>query len=156
MVSRIEELEKLGWGYAEVAELLEELKATMGSNTLVTTQEPTLEVRICTIIQDIGVPAHLRGYPCVVEAISLTVKDFNLIYEVTKKLYPMVAQNLGKSKKHVERAICNAIEVAWDRGNINTLQRYFGNTVSARKGKPTNSQFISTIANHIKLRKDLE
>ncbi len=110
-----------------------------------------LERRITEIIHDIGVPAHIKGYQYLREAITLTVEDMDIINAVTKALYPAVAKKYGTTASRVERAIRHAIEVAWDRGDLETLQRYFGYTVSNVKGKPTNSEFIAMIADRIAL-----
>lgn len=110
-----------------------------------------LERKITAIIHDIGVPAHIKGYQYLREAIGLAVEDMDVINAVTKVLYPAVAKRFGTTASRVERAIRHAIEVAWDRGDLETLQRYFGYTVSNAKGKPTNSEFIAMIADRISL-----
>ena len=110
-----------------------------------------LEVTITSIIHDIGVPAHIKGYQYLREAISLAVEDMDVINAVTKVLYPAVAKKYATTASRVERAIRHAIEVAWDRGDLETLQKYFGYTVSNSKGKPTNSEFIAMIADRISL-----
>ena len=115
--------------------------------------EKSLEVQITEIIQEIGVPAHIKGYQYVRTAIQLAVEDTELINAVTKALYPAVAKEYGTTPSRVERALRHAIEVAWERGDIDTLQRYFGYTVSSSKGKPTNSEFIAMIADRIALRR---
>ena len=110
-----------------------------------------LERRVTAIIHDIGVPAHIKGYQYLREAIGLAVEDMDIINAVTKVLYPAVAKKFGTTASRVERAIRHAIEVAWDRGDLETLQKYFGYTVSNAKGKPTNSEFIAMIADRISL-----
>ena len=110
-----------------------------------------LERQITAIIHEIGVPAHIKGYQYLREAISLAVEDMDVINAVTKVLYPAVARKFGTTASRVERAIRHAIEVAWDRGDLETLQKYFGYTVSNVKGKPTNSEFIAMIADRISL-----
>ncbi|MGN0985205.1 MAG: sporulation transcription factor Spo0A [Candidatus Enterenecus sp.] len=110
-----------------------------------------LERRVTAIIHEIGVPAHIKGYQYLREAISLVVQDMDTINAVTKVLYPAVAKKFGTTASRVERAIRHAIEVAWDRGDLETLQKYFGYTVSNAKGKPTNSEFIAMIADRISL-----
>lgn len=110
-----------------------------------------LERRVTAIIHDIGVPAHIKGYQYLREAIGLAVADMEIINAVTKVLYPAVAKKFGTTSSRVERAIRHAIEVAWDRGDLETLQKYFGYTVSNAKGKPTNSEFIAMIADRISL-----
>ena len=111
----------------------------------------SLESLVTSIIHDIGVPAHIKGYQYLREAIIMTVEDMEVINAVTKILYPEVAKKFGTTASRVERAIRHAIEVAWDRGDLETLQKYFGYTVSNAKGKPTNSEFIAMIADRISL-----
>ena len=104
-----------------------------------------------TIIHEIGVPAHIKGYQYLREAIIIAVNDIEVINAVTKVLYPAVAKRFSTTPSRVERAIRHAIEVAWDRGDLETLQKYFGYTVSNAKGKPTNSEFIAMIADRLLL-----
>ncbi len=113
---------------------------------------PGLEEMVTAIIHEVGVPAHIKGYQYVREAIMITVEDMEVINSVTKILYPEVAKRYHTTPSRVERAIRHAIEVAWDRGDIETLQRFFGYTVSNIKGKPTNSEFIAMISDRIRLR----
>ncbi|MBE6970700.1 MAG: sporulation transcription factor Spo0A [Ruminococcaceae bacterium] len=114
-------------------------------------QEPGLESRITAIIHEIGVPAHIKGYQYLREAIMIAVNDMDVINAVTKVLYPAVAKAFNTTPSRVERAIRHAIEVAWDRGDLETLQHYFGYTVNSAKGKPTNSEFIALIADRLQL-----
>lgn len=114
--------------------------------------EQSLEVMVTEIIHEIGVPAHIKGYQYLREAIIIAIKDMETISAVTKVLYPAVARRFNTTPSRVERAIRHAIEVAWDRGDIETLQRFFGYTVSNIKGKPTNSEFIAMIADCLSLR----
>ena len=116
--------------------------------------DPYLKNRVTEMIHEIGVPAHVKGYPYLREAILLSVEDMDIINSVTKKLYPAVARCYHTTPSRVERAIRHAIELAWDRGDLETLQKYFGYTVSNSKGKPTNSEFIAMIADRIALRQD--
>ena len=116
--------------------------------------EPDLETMVTDIIHEIGVPAHIKGYEYLREAIILTIHDMDMINAVTKVLYPEVAKRFGTTPSRVERAIRHAIEVAWDRGDVETLQKFFGYTVSGIKGKPTNSEFIAMIADHLSLRRN--
>ncbi len=116
-----------------------------------------LEATVTAIIHEIGVPAHIKGYQYLREAIMIAVEDMDVINAVTKVLYPEVAKRYNTTASRVERAIRHAIEVAWDRGDLETLQKYFGYTVSNAKGKPTNSEFIAMIADRLQLqRKDKE
>lgn len=110
-----------------------------------------LEREVTAIIHDIGVPAHIKGYQYLREAIIYTVNDMDAINAVTKVLYPAVARKFGTTASRVERAIRHAIEVAWDRGDLETLQKYFGYTVNSAKGKPTNSEFVAMISDRLVL-----
>ena len=116
-------------------------------------QAQNLEAVVTDIIHEIGVPAHIKGYQYLREAIILTINDMDVINAVTKVLYPAVAKKFGTTPSRVERAIRHAIEVAWDRGDLETLQKFFGYTVSNIKGKPTNSEFIAMIADCLSLRR---
>lgn len=113
---------------------------------------PALEGQVTAIIHEIGVPAHIKGYQYLREAILLAVEDMEVINAVTKVLYPEVAKRFSTTPSRVERAIRHAIEVAWDRGDLETLQKYFGYTVNSAKGKPTNSEFIAMIADRLQLK----
>lgn len=113
---------------------------------------PTLESVVTDVIHEIGVPAHIKGYQYLREAIMLAIDDMDVINSVTKVLYPEVARKFNTTPSRVERAIRHAIEVAWDRGDLETLQKFFGYTVSNIKGKPTNSEFIAMIADCLSLR----
>lgn len=122
-----------------------------GSMGIAAQYEPNLEARVTEIIHEIGVPAHIKGYKYLREAIIMAINDTEVINAVTKVLYPAVANRFATTPSRVERAIRHAIEVAWDRGDIETLQRFFGYTVSNIKGKPTNSEFIALIADKLQL-----
>ncbi len=122
-----------------------------GSQIQEETSSRDLERQVTAIIHEIGVPAHIKGYQYLREAIGLAVDDMEIINAVTKVLYPTVAKKFNTTSSRVERAIRHAIEVAWDRGDLETLQKYFGYTVSNAKGKPTNSEFIAMIADRISL-----
>jgi len=121
------------------------------SSTKVSRKEVDLDVRITEVMHQLGVPAHIKGYIYLREAIELVIKDIEYLGSVTKELYPSVAAKYNTTPSRVERAIRHAIEVSWDRGNINALNKYFGSTVSANSGKPTNSQFIAKIADKLRL-----
>ena len=114
---------------------------------------PDLESMVTDVIHEIGVPAHIKGYQYLREAIILTINDMEMINAVTKVLYPEVAKKFDTTPSRVERSIRHAIEVAWDRGDIEVLQKYFGYTVSNIKGKPTNSEFIAMIADNLTLKR---
>lgn len=113
--------------------------------------EVNVEAMVTSIIHEIGVPAHIKGYQYLREAIMIAVDDMEVINAITKVLYPQVAKTFSTTPSRVERAIRHAIEVAWDRGDLETLQRFFGYTVSNTKGKPTNSEFIALIADKLQL-----
>lgn len=113
--------------------------------------ELNIETMVTSIIHEIGVPAHIKGYQYLREAIMIAVNDMDVINAITKVLYPQVAKAFATTPSRVERAIRHAIEVAWDRGDLETLQRFFGYTVSNTKGKPTNSEFIALIADRLQL-----
>ncbi len=112
---------------------------------------PDIETQVTKIIHQIGVPAHIKGYQYLRTAILLTVKDSDIINSVTKILYPSVAKKYQTTTSRVERAIRHAIEVAWDRGDVDTLNSYFGYTIQNNRGKPTNSEFIAMIADNLRL-----
>ncbi|MBQ8817488.1 MAG: sporulation transcription factor Spo0A [Clostridia bacterium] len=112
---------------------------------------PDIEAQVTKIIHQIGVPAHIKGYQYLRTAILLTVKDSDIINSVTKILYPSVAKKYQTTTSRVERAIRHAIEVAWDRGDVDTLNSYFGYTIQNNRGKPTNSEFIAMIADNLRL-----
>lgn len=110
-----------------------------------------LEVEVTKIIHEIGVPAHVKGYQYLRDAIMLVVEEVNYLGAVTKELYPTIAQKYDTTPSRVERAIRHAIELAWDRGDIEKINKFFGYTISGEKGKPTNSEFIAIIADKLRL-----
>lgn len=110
-----------------------------------------LEVRVTQMIHDVGVPAHIKGYQYIREAIMLAVQNEEILNSVTKALYPTLSQKFSTTPSRVERAIRHAIEVAWNRGQIEMHEKIFGYTVNSNKGKPTNSEFIAMIADRIRL-----
>ncbi|MCI9247202.1 MAG: hypothetical protein HFJ30_08905 [Clostridia bacterium] len=114
-------------------------------------KKPNLILRITRVIQELGIPAHIKGYQYLRKAIEMAVKDMTYIDAVTKELYPAVAKEFGTTSSIVERAMRHAIGVAWERGDLETLQKYFGYTVSSTKGKPTNSEFIAMIVDKLRL-----
>lgn len=111
-----------------------------------------LQVTVSEIMHQIGVPAHIKGYQYLREAIVLSVNDKEMMNSVTKVLYPTVAKMYSTTASRVERAIRHAIEVAWDRGDIDVLSSYFGYTIQNTRGKPTNSEFIAMISDKLRLR----
>ena len=111
-----------------------------------------LETEITSIIHEIGVPAHIKGYMYLREAITMVVNDMELLSAVTKELYPSIAKKYNTTASRVERAIRHAIEVAWGRGQVDAINKLFGYTVHNEKGKPTNSEFIVIIADKLRLK----
>lgn len=110
-----------------------------------------LEVLVSDIMRQIGVPAHIKGYQYLREAIILSIHDTEMMNSVTKVLYPTVAKRFSTTSSRVERAIRHAIEVAWDRGDVDVLSSYFGYTIQNSRGKPTNSEFIAMISDKMRL-----
>lgn len=110
-----------------------------------------LEVVVSEIMHQIGVPAHIKGYQYLREAIILSINNTEMMGSVTKLLYPTVAKTFKTTSSRVERAIRHAIEVAWDRGDVDVLSSYFGYTIQSSRGKPTNSEFIAMIADKLRL-----
>ena len=111
-----------------------------------------LETQVTKVIHQIGVPAHIKGYQYLRTAILMTISDNEIINSVTKILYPSVAKKYSTTTSRVERAIRHAIEVAWDRGDVDTLNSYLGYTIQNNRGKPTNSEFIAMIADNMRLK----
>jgi two-component system response regulator (stage 0 sporulation protein A) len=113
---------------------------------------PDLEVMVTEIIHQIGVPAHIKGYHYLRDSIIMAVKEPDIINSITKQLYPGVAKKNSTTPSRVERAIRHAIEVAWDRGDVDVLNAYFGYTIHNGRGKPTNSEFIAMISDKLRLK----
>lgn len=121
-------------------------------NTNASTQQPcNLRIRISQALGEIGVPASLKGYPFLQHAIELSVYNPKYLDCMTSMLYPEVAKNFDTTPSRVERAMRHAVEVAWERGDLDILQRWFGNSVSYVKGKPTNSEFIARVSDTLRL-----
>ncbi|QGG46532.1 sporulation transcription factor Spo0A [Heliorestis convoluta] len=110
-----------------------------------------LDVEVTNIIHQMGVPAHIKGYQYLRDAILLVIQEVNLLGAVTKELYPMIAQKYMTTPSRVERAIRHAIELAWDRGNVELMSKFFGYTINLERGKPTNSEFIAMVADKLRL-----
>lgn len=110
-----------------------------------------IETMVTDVIHEIGIPAHIKGYQYLRHAIMMVVKDLDIINSITKELYPTVAKDFNTTPSRVERAIRHAIEVAWDRGDTEVLNSFFGYTIANSKGKPTNSEFIAMIADKLRL-----
>ena len=120
-------------------------------NTENKNSEESLEALVTNVIHEIGVPAHIKGYQYLREAIMMVINDIDVINQITKQLYPEIAMRYHTTPSRVERAIRHAIEVAWARGKNEAVENIFGYTVSAAKGKPTNSEFIAMIADKLRL-----
>ena len=128
-----------------------EVKRTPYINVNTTKEENHLEALVTNVIHGVGVPAHIKGYQYLREAIIMVVNDIDVINQITKSLYPQIAQKFSTTPSRVERAIRHAIEVAWGRGEMDLMENIFGYTISASKGKPTNSEFIAMIADKLRL-----
>lgn len=126
----------------EIAQTTEDMPETEGRD---------LEKDVTDMIHEIGVPAHIKGYQYLREAIMMSVEDVEMLGSITKILYPTIAKKYQTTPSRVERAIRHAIEVAWSRGRMETLDALFGYTINTGKGKPTNSEFIALIADKIRL-----
>lgn len=135
----------------EIGTLLDQMRNVFDQPATPEERTAALKNLVTSVIHEIGVPAHIKGYQYLREAIIIAVNDMDVINAITKVLYPQVAKTFGTTPSRVERAIRHAIEVAWDRGDLDTLQRFFGYTVSNTKGKPTNSEFIALIADKLQL-----
>ena len=122
-----------------------------GKGTLVHTTSRNLETEVTNVIHEIGIPAHIKGYQYLRDAIMMAVNDMDILNSITKQLYPSIAKNYNTTPSRVERAIRHAIEVAWSRGKMDTIDQLFGYTVNNGKGKPTNSEFIALVADRLRL-----
>lgn len=122
--------------------------AAFQSNTVRTR---SMDVDVTNIIHQMGVPAHIKGYQYLRDAILLVVNEVNLLGAVTKELYPTIAEKYQTTPSRVERAIRHAIELAWDRGNVEMMNKFFGYTINIQRGKPTNSEFIAMIADKLRI-----
>lgn len=128
-----------------------EIRKFGGFDTKSDYMEKNLEIDVTNIIHEIGVPAHIKGYQYLRDSIIMSVEDMEMLNSITKILYPTIAKKHQTTPSRVERAIRHAIEVAWSRGKMDTIDELFGYTVSTGKGKPTNSEFIALIADKIRL-----
>jgi two-component system response regulator (stage 0 sporulation protein A) len=129
-----------------------QISITSSSKMNIMNQDESLEAQVTRVIHEIGIPAHIKGYQYLRESIIMTSKDIEIINSITKLLYPEVAKKFGTTSSRVERAIRHAIEVAWDRGDIDVLNSIFGYTIHNNKGKPTNSEFIAMISDKLRLK----
>lgn len=116
-----------------------------------TVKPKNLDISITNIIHEMGVPAHIKGYHYLRDAILMVINEVNLLGAITKELYPMIAQKYVTTPSRVERAIRHAIELAWDRGNVEMMNKYFGYTINLERGKPTNSEFIAMVADKLRI-----
>ncbi|MVB10423.1 Stage 0 sporulation protein A [Caprobacter fermentans] len=143
----------------DAADLAERIVQLCGMNGLsipvksqpVSDTEPSLEIQVTEILHQIGVPAHIKGYHYLRDSIIMAIETPDIINAVTKQLYPSVAKKYSTTASRVERAIRHAIEVAWDRGDVDILNSYFGYTIHNTRGKPTNSEFIAMISDRLRL-----
>ena len=110
-----------------------------------------LDLEVTRIIHQMGVPAHVKGYQYLRDAIIMVTEEANLMGAVTKELYPLIAEKHNTTPSRVERAIRHAIELAWDRGNVDMMNKYFGYTINIERGKPTNSEFIAMVADKLRI-----
>jgi two-component system, response regulator, stage 0 sporulation protein A len=147
---RIRQMFTTGQGTSEIRR-----NSLMISENYGYTNANSLEAEITNIIHEIGVPAHIKGYLYLREAIQMVVNDIELLSAVTKELYPSIAKKFNTTASRVERAIRHAIEVAWSRGQVDTINKIFGYTVHNDKGKPTNSEFIAMVADKLRLKAKL-
>jgi len=141
----------------DMTALVERLEEIRGGENLRMTparqgDKRSIESMVTGIIHEIGVPAHIKGYQYLREAIIIAVNDMDVINAITKVLYPQLAKTFQTTPSRVERAIRHAIEVAWDRGDVDTLNSYFGYTIQSDRGKPTNSEFVAMISDKLRLR----
>ena len=127
-------------------------KKNKSGDTATIKASPDMEAQVTKIIHQIGIPAHIKGYQYLRSAILMTIDEGEIINSVTKILYPSVAKKYATTTSRVERAIRHAIEVAWDRGDVDVLNSYFGYTIQNSRGKPTNSEFIAMIADNLRLK----
>ncbi len=132
--------------------VLKRISELCGSDMATQSAQGSLEGEITEIMHQIGVPAHIKGYQYLRDAITMTVQEKELISAVTKILYPTIAKINKTTSSRVERAIRHAIEVAWDRGDVDILNSYFGYTIHNLRGKPTNSEFIAMISDRLRLK----
>ncbi len=147
LVSRIRQIKESG----RIPAIKSEIPATEKKAYHAKGPAKNLQFEITNIMHDVGVPAHIKGYQYLRDAIMMAVKNIEIINSITKELYPTIAREYSTTPSRVERAIRHAIEVAWGRGQIETLDKIFGYTISVGKGKPTNSEFIAMVADKLRL-----
>ncbi|MBE6825926.1 MAG: sporulation transcription factor Spo0A [Ruminococcus sp.] len=135
----------------DTAQLADRIQSLLTCHDAASRNTQSLEVTVTDVIHQLGVPAHIKGYHYLREAILSSIQNPELLESVTKLLYPSVASKYGTTASRVERAIRHAIEIAWDRGDLDILNAFFGYTVNTCKGKPTNSEFIALITDKLRL-----
>ena len=151
LVQRIKELKYYQPSIPRGNFLVKETKSQYIQIPQVSKDDDTVEALVTNVIHEIGVPAHIKGYQYLREAIIMVVNNIDIINQITKQLYPEIAEKYHTTPSRVERAIRHAIEVAWDRGDVDVLSSYFGYTIQSERGKPTNSEFIAMITDKINL-----
>ncbi|WP_066637672.1 sporulation transcription factor Spo0A [Desulfolucanica intricata] len=138
--------------FSVLANRIRQLSDGINVNQYISVNKPkNLDVAVTNIIHEMGVPAHIKGYLYLRDAILMVINEVNLLGAVTKELYPMIAQKYQTTPSRVERAIRHAIELAWDRGNIEMMTKFFGYTINLDRGKPTNSEFIAMVADKLRI-----
>lgn len=147
LVQRIRQLRNLN----SSTMLLDNHNGAPAKNPSKMVSNKNIEVELTNVMHDIGVPAHIKGYQYLRDAIIMVIKDLDVINSITKLLYPSIAKEYNTTASRVERAIRHAIEVAWNRGQVDTIDSLFGYTVNVGKGKPTNSEFIAMVADKLRL-----
>lgn len=138
--------------FSVLASRIRQLSEGLNPNQYISAVKPkNLDVAVTNIIHEMGVPAHIKGYHYLRDAILMVINEINLLGAVTKELYPMIAQKYQTTPSRVERAIRHAIELAWDRGNVEMMTKFFGYTINLERGKPTNSEFIAMVADKLRI-----
>jgi two-component system response regulator (stage 0 sporulation protein A) len=134
---------------------IRQLSKGISSTPQATVKTKNLDVEVTNIIHQMGVPAHIKGYQYLRDAILFVIEEVNLLGAITKELYPMIAHKYSTTPSRVERAIRHAIELAWDRGNVEMMNKFFGYTINVERGKPTNSEFIAMVADKLRINQKL-
>lgn len=145
------DLDHLGEQIRQLKHAGDPINRALGNSYTSARKKPDLDTSITHIIHEVGVPAHIKGYQYLREAITMVYRDLELLGSITKVLYPDIAVKYNTTASRVERAIRHAIEVAWNRGNIDAISSLFGYTISNTKAKPTNSEFIAMVADRLRL-----
>ena len=135
--------------------LIDHINNASNCKNKISTREQTIEKKITKVLHEVGIPAHIKGYEYLRTAINSSYENPEYFSQITKILYPEIAKKYKTTGSRVERAIRHAIEVAWNRGNIDAIDEIFGYTISASKAKPTNSEFIAMISDYIKMNNNM-